>query len=110
MSRTLPAVLAAAVLGLLALPAVAAAEPQRSIVVLGAGAGDPAVVAREHGRRFGADVGRVYHTALRGYAAAVPAERLTALRDDPRVAYVEPDGWPPPPRPCPGASTASTST
>ncbi len=61
------------------------------IVVLGDGV-DAGHVADEHGRRHGAAVGRVYRDGLKGYAARIPASRLAAVRSDPRVAYVEPDG------------------
>jgi subtilisin family serine protease len=60
------------------------------IVVLKSGA-DPVAVAADHSRRLGLDVAFVYTHALKGYAAVVPAGSLDALRNDPRVAYVEPD-------------------
>lgn len=49
--------------------------------------GTPAAVARAHGldRRF------TYGHALNGFAATIPAGRLHALQNDPRVQYVEPD-------------------
>jgi subtilisin family serine protease len=34
----------------------------------------------------------VYGTAIEGYAGRVPPGKLDAIRSDPRVAYVEPDG------------------
>jgi subtilisin family serine protease len=76
---------------LILLPAGSAAAPlaDRYIVVLERG--EPGAVAQNHVNRFGADTSYVYRTALRGYAARIPAARLSALRADPRVAYVEPD-------------------
>lgn len=47
--------------------------------------------AGDHGRSFGAIVGHQYTHALRGYDATIPADRLTALEADPRVATVVPD-------------------
>jgi subtilisin family serine protease len=69
-----------------------AAPPDRYIVVLKDGVRDPGAVAREHARRDAAQIGFVYHNALKGYAARIPAARLAAVRADSRVAYVEPDG------------------
>lgn len=75
-----------------AVPAVAAAEPpDRYIVVLDRDAGNPGAVAAEHAQRYGAKVGFVYRSALKGYAATIPASRVAQLRADPRVAYVERD-------------------
>ena len=48
--------------------------------------------AREIARSFGVTPRLAYGTALFGFAASVPAGRLNALRRDPRVLYVEPDG------------------
>jgi subtilisin len=70
------------------------AEPvtvDRYIVVLRDGPRSPRTVAAEHGRDYGAQVHMVYGSALRGYAAAVPSNRLAALRSDPRVAFISPD-------------------
>ncbi|HLM27850.1 MAG TPA: S8 family peptidase [Thermoleophilaceae bacterium] len=75
-------------------PATASArkpDPDRYVVVLEKGAGDPASVAEDHARRYGARSSRVYRTALRGYAAKVPGSQVAALRRDPSVAYVEQD-------------------
>ena len=74
-----------------AAPSEPAGPPGSYVVVLNGGA-DPGGVAAEHGRRFNAEVSHVYGTALKGYAARVPAARLASLRADPRVAYVEADG------------------
>jgi subtilisin family serine protease len=62
------------------------------IVVFNDSVKDPGSVAGEHARGHGAQVRHVYQSALKGYAATVPAGRLNALRNDPRVAYVEEDG------------------
>jgi len=79
---------------LLALPAEAVAgragEPY--IVVLKTGV-DSNAVAALHAQRYGVAVGFVYRGyALYGYSAEVPSASLNALRADPNVAYVEPDG------------------
>jgi subtilisin family serine protease len=65
-------------------------DVRQYIVVLRSGA-DPAAVASEHAVRHGAEVGFVYESALRGYAARLPAGRVAALRQDPRVAFVSED-------------------
>jgi subtilisin family serine protease len=67
-----------------------AAAPQGYIVVLESGA-NPAVVASDHARRFGVEVGFVYRNALRGYSALVPAGSLDDVVADSRVAYIERD-------------------
>ena len=75
--------------------AVAATAPATMgsyIVVLKDGAGAPAAVASEQTRAFGGTVGFVYTAALKGYSATLPVADLAALRRDPRVAYVSPDG------------------
>jgi subtilisin family serine protease len=77
-----------------ALPSTAAAVPapnDRYIVVLNEGA-DSGAVAEEHGRRHDATERLVYRHALKGYAAKIPPGKLDAVRQDPRVRYVEPDG------------------
>ena len=86
------------VLSALAIAVVAArpalAEPvivDRYIVVLREGTGSPAAVAADHSRTYGAQVRMVYGSALHGYAAAVPSNRLAALGEDPRVAFISPD-------------------
>jgi subtilisin family serine protease len=78
-----------------ALPASArtdrATGADRYIVVLKTGV-DANAVAALHSRRFGAGVGFVYSSALKGYSAVIPNDRIAALRLDENVAYVEPDG------------------
>ena len=74
-----------------ATPAAPAGPPVPYIVVLHDDS-DPTQVGQEHGRRFNAEVRHVYRSAIRGYAARIPAARLAELRADRRVAYVEPDG------------------
>jgi subtilisin len=69
----------------------APATVERYIVVLRANAGSPGAVAREHGRAYGAQVSHVYQSAIRGYAAAVPSNRIDDVRDDPAVLFVSPD-------------------
>jgi subtilisin family serine protease len=69
-----------------------ASGAERYIVVLKDDVPGPGQVANEHARAHGASVGYVYRHAIKGYSAAIPEHRLAALKDDPRVAYVEPDG------------------
>jgi subtilisin family serine protease len=72
-------------------PAAAAAPlADRYIVVLRDDA-DSQVVSQEHARLYSAGVTFIYRYALKGYAARIPANRLAALRADPRVAWVEAD-------------------
>jgi subtilisin len=74
-------------------PTVAAGPPgpvSRYIVVLESSDKDPGAVAAEHGRRYGVQVSHVYSSALRGYAATIPSDRVASLRRD-KVAFVSPD-------------------
>jgi subtilisin family serine protease len=85
--------LAAALLALFVLVAVAGAAPGtgRYIVVLKSGT-DSGAVARDHGHRYGASAYQVYGAALKGYAATIPNDKVSAIRADQRVAFVERDG------------------
>ena len=51
----------------------------------------PSAVARDHARRHGVRVDRVYQAALQGYAATIPEPALPAIQRDPRVLVVEPN-------------------
>jgi subtilisin len=66
-------------------------DGDRHIVVFKDSVGKPAAAAAALGQQLGFKVERVYSHAIKGFAAAVPAGRLAALRNDPRVAYVEAD-------------------
>jgi aqualysin 1 len=65
--------------------------PGQYIVVLNEEVRDPTAVAREHARRYGAQVLYNYQHALEGYAARLPDRRLNEVRADSRVEYVERD-------------------
>ena len=65
--------------------------PDRYVVVLRDSVSDPDKVASEHGRRYGARVDHTYRHALKGYSATIPANRLDAVRSDPRVDYLSAD-------------------
>jgi subtilisin family serine protease len=52
---------------------------------------DPDAVARDHGRRYGAQVERVYHNALKGYVATFKGAGAADVAHDPRVDFVELD-------------------
>lgn len=93
MTHRIVVLLGLLLLGALALPAGSSAAPgaDRYIVVLERGASDSDVVARDHGRRYGASVRFTYGHALKGYAATIADDRIDDVRRDPRVAYVERD-------------------
>ena len=63
----------------------------RYIVVL-KNAVDSNAVANLHAQRYGASVEHVWSSALHGYSAVIPNDRVAALRADQNVAYVELDG------------------
>lgn len=64
--------------------------PGRYIVVLRDGS-DPLAVAQEHANAHVLSVGFVYKHALKGYAARIPTQRLSALARDPRVLFISED-------------------
>ena len=70
--------------------AAASGATGRYIVVL-KGSADPGAVAQRHTRSYGAQVAQLYGSALKGYAAVVPAKRLDALRADADVEFVAAD-------------------
>ncbi len=78
--------------GLVSPPGAPAQEPgQHYIVVLDESVEDPAAVAADHTRRYGAEVTHIYTHALKGYAAIFSGASATAVESDPVVRRVEPD-------------------
>jgi len=73
-------------------PASVSSTPGRYIVVLKGTVSNTGAVATDQAQKYGAQVTHVYNSALKGYAATIPANRLEALRADPRVRLVSPDG------------------
>ena len=65
--------------------------PDRYIVVLKNSVADVDGKAAKHGNAYGARVDKVFGSALKGYAAEVPSNRLASLKADPDVASVVPD-------------------
>lgn len=65
--------------------------PGRYIVVLNDSVSSPADVARGMAARHGLILNHVYSVALKGFAAQIPAQKLSKLEADPRVNYIEPD-------------------
>jgi subtilisin family serine protease len=65
--------------------------PDHYIVVLKEGT-DANRVANEHAQQHAATVSHIYEHVYPGYAARIAQQRLNAVRSDPRVQYVEPDG------------------
>jgi subtilisin len=61
------------------------------IVVLKESVSDPRDVARDHARKYGAEVLHTYDDALNGYAARIPAQRLDEVRNNPNVSFVSAD-------------------
>ncbi len=76
-----------------ALQARAQTGPRPVIVVLKPGVADPGKAAKALGDRHGFAPSHVYRHALKGFAAAVPADKLGAVRNDndARVLFVGPD-------------------
>jgi subtilisin family serine protease len=93
LSRLSISLLALILIGAVSAPSVAAGAPSagRYIVVLKNNGEDPGAVASEHARRFDAQVSQVYRSALRGYAATIPSNRVAALRKDGGVAFLSLD-------------------
>jgi subtilisin len=96
MVRRVLAVLGLASLAALSIVVVAPADaaghaPGRYIVVLQDSVKDPGAVAADHSRRDNAQVSAVYRYAFKGYAAAIPDDRVDDVRGDPRVEFVSTD-------------------
>lgn len=72
-------------------PSTESTETNRYIVTLKDAVAEPGAVAERHAVAYGAQVTHVYHSALRGYAATIPATRIDAVRADPQVRFVTPD-------------------
>jgi subtilisin family serine protease len=92
--RILASALALLALATTTLPATAApvaADTLQVIVVLRDAPGSVAAQARATAADHRAEIAGVYGHALRGFAASVSSDRITQLRRDPRVAYVELD-------------------
>lgn len=64
--------------------------PSQYVVVLRDGF-DPLAIAREHANTHALSVAFVYEYALKGYAARIPAGRLSVLERDPRVLFISED-------------------
>lgn len=60
------------------------------VVVLKDGT-DSAAVASAHARAYGLSVRHVYRSAVSGYSAVIPNERVAAVRSDPNVAFLSVD-------------------
>jgi subtilisin family serine protease len=90
--RVIVAVAAVAAMLAMALPAGAESADGNYIVVLKDSVGSAKSVAADHAKRHGAKTSFVYEDALKGYAASINSAKLSSLRNDPRVKYIEPDG------------------
>ncbi|MBI1930785.1 S8 family serine peptidase [Candidatus Poribacteria bacterium] len=82
-----------ALLGMMSIHTTAIAQviPGRYIVVFKGDVATPGAVATSLARAHGLNITHTYSSALRGFAADVPAGMLAALQQDPRVAFIEPD-------------------
>jgi aqualysin 1 len=79
--------------GLLSLPAQAGnGNGADSYIVVLKDAVDPSAVANIHANKYGARVDAVWGSALHGYAAVIPNDRVAALRADADVSYIVADG------------------
>jgi subtilisin len=80
----------AVLLGTLAAPAAVASPPHVDVIVQFVdGTQDVRGTASDVARQHRASPTFVYEHALQGFAGSMPANRVEALRNDPRVAHVE---------------------
>jgi aqualysin 1 len=86
------AVALTALASVLALSAQASGPGADRYIVVLKNAVDSSAVANLHAVRYGASVEHVWSSALHGYSAVIPNDRVAALRADQNVAYVELDG------------------
>ncbi len=66
-------------------------QPEHWIVVFQPTVTDPDGEARRLVGAHGGTLSRTYRHALRGFAARLPAPAVEALRNNPNIAYIEPD-------------------
>lgn len=71
--------------------ASAAAIPGRYIVVFDRGVADAPGLARRLVAQHGGQLNHTYSSAIKGFAASLPAAALDGLRRNPNVAYIEED-------------------
>jgi subtilisin len=64
----------------------------RYVVVLKTSVTDPGAVAAQQAQAYGAQVAHVYRSALKGYAATIPSDRVAAVRANAQVQSVSVDG------------------
>lgn len=107
MVASMVALLAAAIAG----PVAQAGKTKDDyIVVLKQSVPSPALVAKAHKTKHGAEISRIFRHTIKGYSARLSSVDVAALRDDPRVAYIERDGIAHiAKRPSPGGSTGVAS-
>src|SRR5438105_969636 len=67
------------------------AVPERYLVVLKPTVADPGAVATAQANAYGAQVTHVYNSALKGYSATIPSDRVAQLRANAQVRFVAPD-------------------
>jgi subtilisin len=65
--------------------------PGQYLVVFNDGVADPDAAANELARAHGLGLLHIYHAALKGFAATIPASELAAVQADARVAFVSQD-------------------
>ena len=68
-----------------------AAESKRIYIVVLVPDVDAGAVAEEHAATYDVEVIYLFRSALNGYAARIPLDRLAELQLDPRVISVEAD-------------------
>ncbi len=92
-ARRYPALVLSLALAALAVGAggASAAVDETAVIVVLRDGTDAAGVAAEHAAAHAAVVGHIYRSALSGYAARVPAQRLAHIASDPRVLFVSAD-------------------
>ncbi|HEY0036710.1 MAG TPA: S8 family peptidase [Longimicrobium sp.] len=65
--------------------------PDRYVVVFKNSVGDAPGLARQLASAHGGNVHHTYQHAIKGFAATLPAAAVSALRNNPNVAYIEQD-------------------
>jgi subtilisin family serine protease len=88
----LAAGLVAIAVGAPAAPAVDASAARAYIVVYRDGVSRPGAATAAQSQRLGFDVEYRYSAALDGFAARLSRAQLDAVREDPRIDFVAPDG------------------
>ena len=72
-------------------PEISQVVPDRYIVVFKSSVSNPGAEASQLKARYGLEPGHIYDHAIVGFSAYIPGNAVDGLRNNPNIAYIEPD-------------------